>query len=120
LGAFEWVRSYLLVFASNKLETVLRERIFNATFKLALQSSGGKSTAQPISDLIGLRQFLTGNGVFAFFDAPWFPIYLLVMFMFHPLYGVMTIVTGLVMLGFAFATEKTTTGPLKAANTEAG
>lgn len=119
LGAFEWVRSYLLVFASNKLETTLRERIFNATFKITLYGSG-KANSQAISDLIGLRQFLTGNGIFAFFDAPWFPVYLLVMFMFHPLYGVMTIVTGLIMVGFAYATEKTTNDRMKNANTEAG
>jgi ATP-binding cassette subfamily C protein EexD len=119
LGAFEWVRSYLLVFASNRLETSLRERVFNASFKLALYSSGGKSNAQAVSDLIGLRQFLTGNGVFAFFDAPWFPVYLLVMFMFHPLYGVMTIVTGLIMVGLAYATELSTNTRMKDANNEA-
>src|ERR1700741_1084755 len=33
LGGFEWVRSYILIAASNRLEVKLRERIFNATFK---------------------------------------------------------------------------------------
>src|ERR1043165_9788335 len=40
LGGLEWVRSYILVAASNNLEMTLRERVFNATFKLALQSGG--------------------------------------------------------------------------------
>src|ERR1043165_3035607 len=31
LGGFEWVRSYILISASNKLEISLRERVFNAT-----------------------------------------------------------------------------------------
>lgn len=33
-----------------------------------------------LSDLTNVRQFLTGSALFAFFDAPWFPIYLLVIF----------------------------------------
>jgi ATP-binding cassette subfamily C protein EexD len=119
MGGFEWVRSYILIAASNKLELTLRERIFNATFRLSLQSAGSKSTTQAISDLTGLRQFLTGNGIFAFFDAPWFPVYVLVMFMFHPWFGITAIVTGIVMVCFAYVTEVVTNKRLKAANTEA-
>lgn len=119
LGAFEWVRSYLLVFASNAMEASLRDRVFGASFKIALHSSGNKGSAQAISDLTGLRQFLTGNGVFAFFDVWWFPVYLGVMFMFHPYYGVMTLFTGAVMICFALATEMSTTPKLKEANTKA-
>ncbi len=117
-GAFEWVRSYLLVFASNKIERSLRERVFNATFKTALQSTQGKGNAQAINDLTSLRQFLTGNGIFAFFDVPWFPIYLAVMFMFHYSYGLMTIFAAIVMAGLAYVTDISTTGRLKDANVE--
>src|SRR5690606_33362327 len=78
MGGFEWVRSYILVAASKKIELALRDRVFTATFKSSL-TGGNKGGAQPISDLIGLRQFMTGNGVFAFFDAPWFPVYVGVM-----------------------------------------
>lgn len=119
MGSFEWVRSHILIAASNKLELQLRDRIFNATFKLALQSGGTRNTTQAISDLTGLRQFLTGNGVFAFFDAPWFPIYLAVMFMFHPLFGLTAIVTGIIMVLLAYANEIVTSKRLKEANNEA-
>ncbi len=119
MGGFEWVRSYILVAASNKLESTLRERVFNATFKMALQSSGAKNSTQPINDLSGLRQFLTGNGIFAFFDAPWFPIYLAVMFMFHFWFGITAIFAGIVMVALAYTNEVITTKRLKDANTEA-
>lgn len=118
MGGFEWVRSYILIAASNRIDGALRDRVFNATFKLALQSSGTRSTAQPINDLIGLRQFLTGNGIFAFFDAPWFPIYLAVMFMFHTWFGVAAIIAGIMMVILAVANEKLTNQRLKDANTE--
>jgi len=118
MGGFEWVRSYILVAASNNIETRLRDRVFNATHALALQSSGAKMSAQPINDLTGLRQFLTGNGIFAFFDAPWFPVYLAVMFMFHTWFGVVALVAVIVMISLAWTTEVVTNKKLRDANVE--
>ncbi|MDP2125768.1 MAG: type I secretion system permease/ATPase [Pseudohongiella sp.] len=117
LGGFEWVRSMILISASNKIEQKLRGRVFDATFKNALFSGSGSN--QPLNDLSGLRQFMTGNGLFAFFDAPWYPIYVGVMFLFHPWFGVVAIVSGIVMVAFAWASEVVTTKKLKDANTKA-
>ncbi|MDO9318171.1 MAG: type I secretion system permease/ATPase [Gammaproteobacteria bacterium] len=119
MGGFEWVRSMILIGASNKLEQNLRQRVFDATFKSALLSGGLSNGSQPNSDLSSLRQFLTGNGLFAFFDAPWFPIYVAVMFMFHFWFGVVAIFAGIVMVILAYVTEKVTTNKLKDANSEA-
>ncbi len=119
-GAFEWVRSYLLVFASNRIETSLRDRVFNAAFKMALMNPNSRMSAQAISDLTGLRQFLTGNGIFAFFDAPWFPIYLIVMYLFHPTYALLTLFAVIVMTFLAYVTDQVTTKRLKDANGELG
>jgi len=117
LGAFEWVRSYILIAASNKLELGLRERVFSATFKMSLYG-GNKVGSQPINDLIGLRQFLTGNGIFAFFDAPWFPLYVGIMFMFHFWFGIGAIIAGILMVALAWYNEMSTTQRLKDANTQ--
>jgi len=61
------VRSFILVSASNKLEFLLRPRVTDATFKRSLLTGGMVANAQPVQDLTSLRQFLTGNGLFAFF-----------------------------------------------------
>lgn len=118
LGGFEWVRSLILVRASNQLETALRDRVSDATFKRSLLTGGIVSSAQPIADLTSIRQFLTGSGLFAFFDAPWFPIYVGVMFLFHPWFGVVGIIGGIILVCMAFAQEAATTNKLKEANTE--
>ena len=119
MGGFEWVRSMILVSAGNKIEQNLRDRVFDASFKQALYTGGSANSSQASNDLSQLRQFLTGNGLFAFFDAPWFPIYVIVMFMFHPLFGITAIVAGIVMVALAWITEKVTTNKLKEANQEA-
>ncbi|MGX1174857.1 type I secretion system permease/ATPase [Pseudomonas sp. R151218B TE3479] len=118
MGGLEWVRSRIMVRISTRLDTLLSQRLFDASFKQALNTSGMNATAQPLSDLNGLRQFLTGNGLFAFFDAPWIPIYLAVMFMFHSWYGWMGIVSAVLLGALAFANEKLTHSPLQAANRE--
>ena len=116
VGGFEWVRSLVLISASNQLESLLRRRVSDATFKRSLLSGGQVNNAQPIQDLTSLRQFLTGNGLFAFFDAPWFPIYIGVMFLFHPMFGIAGIISGVVMVTLAIANEKATGKPLREAN----
>ena len=116
LGGFEWVRSMILIAASNRIEKNLRRRVSDATFKRALLTGGSVSNSQPLSDLSSLRQFLTGNGLFAFFDAPWFPIYVFVMFMFHPMFGYAAIFAGIVMIALAYTTEKVTSKKLQDAN----
>ena len=116
VGGFEWVRSSILIGASNRLEQLLRKRVSDATFKRALITGGLISNAQPLSDLTSLRQFMTGNGLFAFFDAPWFPIYIFVMFLFHPWFGVAGILAGAVMVLLALANNSATDALLKEAN----
>ena len=119
MGGFEWVRTMILISASNKIETSLRKRVSDASFKSALLG-GGAGSARALTDLSSLRQFLTGNGLFAFFDAPWFPIYVGIMFMFHPWFGVSAIFAGIVMVALAYANEKATSKKLQEANTLSG
>ena len=116
VGGFEWVRSSILIGASNRLEQLLRKRVSDATFKRALITGGLISNAQPLGDLTSLRQFMTGNGLFAFFDAPWFPIYIFVMFLFHPWFGLAGILAGAIMVLLAIANNSATDALLKEAN----
>jgi len=117
MGGFEWVRSKILISASNRIEKNLRKRVSQAAFKNALLSGGRGGGAQPMSDLSSLRQFLTGSGLFAFFDAPWFPIYVAVMFMFHTWFGVAAIISGIIMVALAYTNEIMTSKRLQEANT---
>lgn len=117
MGGLEWVRGRIMVRASVYIDKALGERVFNAAFRQSL-FSGGKTSIQPLNDLNGLRQFLTGNSLFAFFDAPWVPIYLLVMYLFHPLFGAIGLVAAIFLFCLTLANEKSTQGLLKKANAE--
>lgn len=116
MGALEWTRSRLMVRISTKLDALLSREVYRASFKRALESGGADASAQSMNDLTGLRQFLTGNGLFAFFDVPWLPVYIGVMFLLHPWYGVVAIGSAIVLMCLAAVNEKLTGKALAEAN----
>ncbi|MEQ1739367.1 MAG: type I secretion system permease/ATPase [Methyloglobulus sp.] len=116
MGLLEWVRSQVLVRVSTRLETMLNVRLFQVAYKQSLYSGGQSVGSQPLDDLTALRQFLTGQGLFAFFDAPWMPIYIAVMFIFHIWYGWAAVATAIVLIALAVINEKLTSKDLEEAN----
>ncbi|MDH4338556.1 MAG: type I secretion system permease/ATPase [Candidatus Krumholzibacteria bacterium] len=118
LGGLEWIRTRIMVATSARLDEQLGERVFDAIFRQSLASSGAVATSQPLSDLLQIRQFLTGPGLLAFFDAPWMPIYAGLMFLFHPYFGVVAVLSMLVLAGLAIWNEVATRKDLAEANRE--
>ena len=116
MGGLEWVRSQILIATGNKLDHLLAGRVFDSVFQQTLATGGKVATAQPLGDLLTLRQFLTGTGLFAFFDAPWLPIYIAVMFVFHPWLGVVAVLSALLLMGLGVWNEFATRDDLKEAN----
>lgn len=115
MAILEMVRSRVLVRVGNKLDNLLSDRIFESVFKLA-NKMPGKASSMPLNDLTQIRQFMTGNGLFAFFDTPWMPIYIFVLFLFHPYFGFFAIFAGAVLTVFAIMNENTTKVKLAEAN----
>jgi ATP-binding cassette subfamily C exporter for protease/lipase len=110
----EWMRSRLLVAAGLRFDAQLSTRVFNASFEAYL-SQAGANPSRAFGDLIQIRQFLTGNGIFAFFDAPWSPIYIAVMFFLHPVLGMLAIAFALVQVALAWFGHRRTVAPSEAA-----
>lgn len=117
MGGLELVRSRMLVRIGNRLDTTINQRLYSAMFRRSIVAPGSQS-AQPLNDLTSLRQFLTGNALFAFFDAPWVPIYLGILFLFHPWLGVFATCAGIILFALAVANEKSTKSLLAEANNE--
>ncbi|WP_085624242.1 MULTISPECIES: type I secretion system permease/ATPase [unclassified Pseudomonas] len=115
MSALEMIRTRVLIRVGNFIDMDLNRRIFSAAFERNLSRAGG-NPAQALQDLAQVRQFLTGNALFAFFDAPWTPIYLLVAYLIHPLLGLVTLIGSLILVALAYLTEKATQKPLAEAN----
>lgn len=100
----EWVRARLLVRAGVRFDEQLNTRVFRASFDAKLDL-GRNDVTQTFGALTRLRQFLTGSGILAFFDLPWTPVYLAVLFLMHPLLGWFGIAFTLLLALYAFTSH---------------
>lgn len=114
----EWLRSRLLVRAGVRFDEQLNTRLFLANFEANLEQTVDQ--ANTFASLTRLRQFLTGNGIIAFFDLPWTPIYLAVLFAMHPLLGWFGAAFAILLGALAFVTNRLTSTRLEAAVTAEG
>jgi ATP-binding cassette subfamily C exporter for protease/lipase len=118
MSMLELIRSFVLVRVGAKFDMDMNKRVYTAAFEQNLKTGGGNA-GQSLMDLTNIRQFLTGNALFAFFDAPWFPVYLIVIFMFEPSLGVFALCGTIVLVVLAFINERVTHKPLAEANSMA-
>ena len=86
LAMSEWLRTRLLVRIGIKFDKLMSRRVFQATYREKLGASS-INAMETISDMNGIRTFMTGNGIFAFFDLPWSPVYIYVCYQLHPALG---------------------------------
>lgn len=115
MGVLEHFRASVVIRVGNAVDELLSKRVFTAAFERNLRAGTGNA-AQAMGDLTQLRQFFTGNGLFAFLDAPWIPIYLIVVFFFHPLLGWFSLIGALLLVCLAILSDRISKAPLAEAN----
>ncbi|MFG6577612.1 type I secretion system permease/ATPase [Sulfitobacter sp. 1A15333] len=116
-GMLEFVRSRMLVRAGLQFDSILSRPLFDrvARMQLVNPNSGARSA---LGDADKVRSFITGQGVLAFFDVPWTPIFLALCFAFHPWLGWVALGGTVVIFTLALLNEYLTRNALLAANNE--
>ena len=115
MAVLEYIRSMVVIRIGAKMDTFLNNRVYTAAFEQNLSGSG-VNAGQALNDLTTIRQFVTGNGMFAFFDAPWFPIYLIVIFVFNFWMGLFAFISVVILVALAWLNEVVSRKPLSEAN----
>lgn len=99
-------RSRLMMALGRRIDEMLGERVLkNLILHASSVSRGGY--VHGLKDIATLRSFFTGNNVIALFDAPWLLFFILVIFLFHPVMGVIAVVGSVILLLLAWVNEKT-------------
>jgi ATP-binding cassette subfamily C exporter for protease/lipase len=114
-GMLDWIRGQVMIRMSAGFDEQLGERVFSAAFERNVVESTA-NPSQVLSDLSTLRQFITGPGLIAFFDAPWLPIYLTACFLFHPWLGFFALSGSLILIALAIWNEYATRRHMAQAN----
>lgn len=105
--ALDIFRTRLLLASGLMLNQALGPRVLRGLLNAA--SEGGDTDyAMGMRDVAVVRNFFSGSGVVALFDAPWVPIYLAVIFLFHPLLGWFAVLFAAVLFAVAWGNEKLT------------
>lgn len=115
-GVLDYLRNMLVIRMSNQFDLALNSRVYDAAFQAKLHRTPGQLPLQAQTDLMILRRFITGNGIFAFLDLPWFPLYLLVIALFNPWLGLFACGGAAVLIVLALLNERLSGPPLTAAN----
>jgi ATP-binding cassette, subfamily C, bacterial EexD len=104
LGYLEMLRGQILNRIAGRLDTALGPATMEALPRHRLAT--GKAVAdEPLRDLQTLRQFISGSGPAAFFDLPWAPLFLIIIFLIHWSLGVVTLLGMGIMVAIAIANE---------------
>ena len=112
----ELFRSKMLIRASNSLDYKNSTYIFSSAIDGIKIMGPSYSVSQVLNDFTSLRQFFTGSGLLIFLDAPWAIIFLILMFLFHPLIGILGVVGGVIILLLTILNEKLTKEKFQNAN----
>jgi len=86
-GFLEGLRSKILSRIGARLDASLSDIAFEHEVNFPLRCGCHFQRMEPTRDLDLLRQFFSGPGPSTLFDMPWMPVYLAIVFLFHPLLG---------------------------------
>ena len=88
LALIDVIRSRMAARFGVALEASASADVFRVALRQSLTPLGvGRS--DPVRDLDTVRQYIGGPGPLALFDLPWLPVYLVIIFLFHPDLGLL-------------------------------
>ncbi len=106
------IRSRLLSGAGVALEKLVGPRVLVEMVRRGAMP-GGRNSMHGLRDVGAIRAFLTGPGIVALFDAPWVPIFVLIIWLFHPLLGGIALAGALLLFSIAWLNERLSRKPLE-------
>ncbi len=104
-GAAETGRRRVCALAAEELEEKLSERVFN---EFENTHDAGRYLPNHLRILSRIRAFFHNQSILPFFDLPFVPLFLLVMFLIHPIIGWIGVIGGAILLAVAISAELTT------------
>lgn len=111
-GALEAYRTQVMVRAGLKFDATLRDPVFVSVLQSTLNRRG--AGPQAFRDMDSVRDFMT-TGLIAFCEAPWMPVFVVVSWMLHPYFGILSIIAAIIIFGLAMANDNVTRDPIQRA-----
>ena len=111
MGVLDYARGRVAARVGAGLQSRLDSRVFGGT--LINATSDGQS---PLRDLEAVQRLYSSPAFFALLDIPWVPIFILVIFVFHPMLGWLALGGGVLLIIIAVINQFATFRPVGDAN----
>ena len=99
----EYIRSHLFLRTSLTMQKMMQKTVLDCMLSTSRQNAVDR---HGLEDVHSVQSFFSGVGVQAIFEMPWVPIFLLVMYLFHPLLCLLACTGVAVLIGLTFLEEK--------------
>ncbi len=114
-GLLDMLRSRILLRTGQYIDARISETVFKISTAAPVLIGPQAERLHPVRDLDIVRQFLSGPGPSALCDTPWMPFYLIIIYLFHPLLGVVATVGALIICSLIGLNEWMSKEPTKEA-----
>lgn len=114
MAVLDVIRSRILVRMSVAMDNQMSEDVLSGMIRRA--AFVGEENKATLKDVSILRQYMSGSAVFAFFDVPWTPIFIGLIFILHPLLGFVSLAGAILVFISGILQERLSRKPLETAN----
>jgi len=105
LGLLELVRARVLARIGARMDHAAGRPAFLRTV-LGTGGAAPDATRDAVRDLDTVRQFVSSSAMAGLFDMPWLPVYLAIVYLIHPVLGVLATAGAAILLVIAFVTDR--------------
>ena len=115
MGILEFIRQRILIRIGHRFDTDVGLLALDRYVMLPIKAGPKANAIQPIRDLESIRSFFSSQGITALFDMPWSPIFILVIYIFHPWLGSLALAGAIVLFLMTLIADYYTRDPMRQA-----
>ncbi len=108
MGVLDYARGRVLARAGARLQSRLDSRVLRAVLDRSTSPAERSAPSTGPQDLEAIQRFSSSSAPFAFFDVPFTPLFLAVLFIFHWLLGLLAVFSGVLLVVIALVGQKRT------------
>ncbi len=111
MGLLDYARGRVMARVAARFQDSMESRVFSAVLAAESRNPGNEIAASGLRDLEAVQRFIGSPALIAIFDAPWTPLFLAAIFVFHPLLGFLAVGGGAVLVVVALLNQSRTRRP---------
>jgi ATP-binding cassette subfamily C protein len=108
MGILDHMRGRIAARIGARFQANMEMRVFRIAIDRTMLASQGINASTALRDLDSVQRTLASPAVFSVFDIPWTPVFVVIIFIFHPLLGVVGVVGGLILVALTWLNQNGT------------